>query len=272
MEEKKHVGRPTNEEVASRKKKKVVKYSLITIVSILLLGGVTLFFNRDKLDFSSMMGLSIFKTYKYVVNYSVTNYKGEKEGFYHQFLDTSNLNNEGYTKCRVSSSRYANCEVFGDELRVYAKKKGNVNIKVYGINKKGKTVSKTIRIKIGKDFTSPICSIVSSSKKVKRGSNVTATISCNENISLNTKANDVLYVLFYYNSVIEGSCKTDTWSSEYLTSIDRINNKSYKVSFNIPKNACITNDFVVSVSPRAFIDSYNNINYNDFSTSIKITR
>ena len=269
MEEKKHVGRPTNEEVASRKKKKVVKYSLITVISILLVGGIALFLNRDNIDFSSLMGASIFKRYNYVVNH----YDG---GSYISIDQKNVISLTNSSSCKVIlGSNKATCEIkpmagspesgiTGYGLVVYAKKKGNVTVRVTGKNKRGKTSSKNIRIKISNDIQPPVCEI-SAPATVKRNSELVATVTCNENVTFTEEGeryNNTSGFSAKYNSVLKNQkCKTFNYYYSYIQRVEKINNKTYKLYHYIPKDACLTNDLRLVVFNNTFKDSAGNISF-----------
>lgn len=265
MEEKKHVGRPTNEEVASKKKKKVVKYSLITIVAVLLVGGVTLFLNRDKLDFSSLMGASIFKTYKYVVN----DYNNGKGGYYLKMTDSNILK---VKSCTVNNHIYASCKVSNDAygIIVKAKKSGTVTLKVKVINKKNKTTTKRIRVKIPSDYKEPSCEI--SANNVKRGNIVEAVAWCDEEIYLTNAMISKGYFKTFYNSVVQKGCHHTNYFTDYIWGFEKYDENTYIIKIKIPNNACISNDFNITMSPGAFHDRNGNENIVGFNTSIKITK
>lgn len=272
MDEKKHVGRPTNEEVASRKRKRVVKVSLITLACVLLFGGLFVFLNRDNIDFSSIMGNSASKTYNYKVNSYSSYYKNNKEvvtGFYKLNLNTSKLNKYGYTSCVVNDTKYATCKVYNNKLEVYAKKTGVVSIKIYGKNKNNKTVSTNINVKINSDFRSPICKINKASIAISKGKTLTATVKCNEDVTFTSegkKYNNTNHFSAKYNSVLYNqNCETDIYYS-YIQKVEKINNKSYKLYYYIPENACSSKDFRLVVFQNTFMDSNGNININQFES------
>ena len=273
MEKMKHVGRPTNEEVAKRKKKKIVKYSLFAIAFILLVGGIVLFINRDNIDFSSLMGNSASKTYNYKVNSYSSYYKNNKEvvtGFYKLSLNTSKLNKYGYTSCVVNDTKYATCNVYNNKLEVYAKKKGVVSIKIYGKNKKNKTVSKNIKVKINSDFRSPTCKISTASIAVSKGKTLKATVTCNEDVKFTSegeKYNNKNHFSAKYNSVLYNqNCETYNHYYSYIQKVEKINNKSYKLYYYIPKDACSSKDFRLVVFQKTFMDSNGNMNINQFES------
>ena len=114
MSEKQHVGRPTNEEVAKRKKKKNIKMFLIIFLCVLLVGGIALFLNRDNIDFSSLMGNSATKSYTYFDN---------------------NGNGYSLTKEKLGFSTINKCSVSGAELRwkrVFSSRKSTGSVRSAG--------------------------------------------------------------------------------------------------------------------------------------------
>ena len=261
MEEKKHVGRPTNEEVANRKKKKVIKYSLITIVSVLLIGGIALFLNRDKLDFSSLMGASIFKRYNYVVNEFDPN---DYWGYYIKITDSKISK---VTKCSTTKSKYASCKTFndGEGIFVSAKKSGNVTLKISAKNKKNRNVTKYIKVKIGKDFIAPTCTIEAKENIVKRGQTISAVVKCDESFNFlddvtKNKTDEIGYTPF------------DLWNGYakrynlFVKKIKATGSKSYEVDLTVPNDVSTDSVYILGARWKILKDSSGNINTLGFNT------
>lgn len=259
MIKKGHVGRPTNEEAANKKKKKIIKISLITVLILFIIGGITLFINRDNIDFSSLMGASSLKRKKFVIN----EYNDCPAGCFEIYLDTKKLNGYGYTSCKVNKD-FANCQVKGDRLRVNSKRKGNINVKVYGENIKGKKVSKTVRIKV-KDPNPPLCNFaLVPSNPVKKGGIAEVIIKCNENVKFD-KAGYGMYGLS--GSIVNSkSCSgLDRYIDFDFNFYDRLDDNSYKFYLPIPKDVC-SGYIRITGKKGMFKDSNGNFNIYTFQS------
>ena len=120
-----HVGRPTNEEVKEHKRLKNYKIIGIVFVLLLVIGGIFLYFNKDDLSLTAIMGNSVTdSTMKKVQNSSsyqrlTFNPDSYKSGYYYQtYADNGKTNFISYifNKTGHSSSRYKweKIQVFSD--------------------------------------------------------------------------------------------------------------------------------------------------------------